>query len=258
VATKPDLHLSGDPAADKLISSNPFALLVGMVLDQQIPLEWAFTGPSLLAQRVPGKLEASTIAAMDPEALAAAFRTRPALHRFPASMAGRVQELAKLIVEEYGGDSAKIWKTAKSGEELRRRVEALPGFGKQKAKIFVALLGKQLGVQPPGWREESAPYSEEGSKLSIADIDSADTLALVREHKRQMKAAAKAAAAAKGGSAASQAAKAGRPGSKAGGSTGKAGGSTGKAGPAARKKAAARPVRTGTASAGRKRAATTA
>lgn len=193
MAKKPDLHLSGDPSADKLISSNPFALLVGMVLDQQIPLEWAFTAPSLLAQRVPGTLDAATVAAMDPEALAEAFRTRPALHRFPGSMAERVQEVAKLIVDQYDGDAAKIWKTAKSGEELRQRVEALPGFGKQKAKIFVALLGKQLGVRPEGWREQSAPFGEEGSTLSVADIESAETLAMVREHKRQMKATAKAA-----------------------------------------------------------------
>ena len=189
---KPQLHLSGDPKADKLISSNPFALLVGMVLDQQIPLEWAFTAPVLLADRMGVPLDARAIAGMDPDELASLFRQRPALHRFPGSMAGRAQQVAQIIVAEYGGKADDIWKTAKSGEELLARVEKLPGFGKQKAKIFVALLGKQLGAQPPGWQEASAPFGTEGSRLSIADIDSAETLALVREHKREMKAAAKA------------------------------------------------------------------
>jgi uncharacterized HhH-GPD family protein len=107
-------------------------------------------------------------------------------------MAGRVQDVARIVVDEYGGDAAKIWKTAKTGDELLKRVEALPGFGKQKAKIFLALLGKQMGVEPPGWREASAPFGKAGSRMSIADIDSAEALASVREHKRQMKAAAKA------------------------------------------------------------------
>lgn len=189
--TKRRLHLAGEQKADRLLSENPFALLVGLVLDQQIPLERAFAAPALLAERIGGRLDAKTIAVMDPERLADAFRTPPALHRFPGSMAGRTQELAKLIVSEYGGDPKAIWKTAASGRELLGRIEKLPGFGAQKAKIFLALLGKQLGVTPVGWREASAPFGEESSHLSIADIDSAEALELVREHKRQMKAAAR-------------------------------------------------------------------
>ncbi len=193
---KPQLHLSGDAKADKLISADPFALLVGMVLDQQIPLEKAFSSPAVLNERLGRKADAKAIAAMDPDELSEIFRRPPALHRFPASMGARVQDLARVIVSEYGGDPARIWKTATSGEELRKRVEALPGFGKMKAKIFVALLGKQLGVTPEGWREASAPFGEPGSRMSIADIDSAEALLSVREHKREMKAAAKAKASA--------------------------------------------------------------
>ncbi|MGO9197647.1 MAG: HhH-GPD-type base excision DNA repair protein [Acidimicrobiales bacterium] len=189
---KPQLHLSGDPASDKLISKDAFALLMGMVLDQQIPLERAFAAPAVLVTRLGKPLDAREIAGMDPEEFAAAFRQQPALHRFPGSMAGRVQEVARIVVAEYGGDASRIWRTAETGEELVRRVEALPGFGNQKAKIFVALLGKQLGVEPSGWREATAPFGVAGSHLSIADIDSAETLATVREHKRRMKQAAKA------------------------------------------------------------------
>jgi uncharacterized HhH-GPD family protein len=189
---KPKLYLSGDPEADALISRDAFALLMGMVLDQQIPLERAFAAPAVLVTRLGKPLDARAIAGMDSEEFAAAFRQQPALHRFPGSMAGRVQDVARIVVDEYGGDAAKIWKTAKTGDELLKRVEALPGFGKQKAKIFLALLGKQMGVEPPGWREASAPFGKAGSRMSIADIDSAETLASVRDHKRQMKAAAKA------------------------------------------------------------------
>src|SRR5579875_3267552 len=167
MAPRAKLHLSGNRDADALISRNAFALLVGMVLDQQIPLEWAFTAPLLLAERMGGApLDAAHVASADPD------------------------DLAKVIESEYGGAAERIWTTTASGKELVRRVEALPGFGAQKAKIFVALLGKQLGVQPEGWREASRPFGEEGSTLSIADITSPETLALVREHKRQMKAAA--------------------------------------------------------------------
>ena len=191
--TKRTLHLAGEQKADRLLTENPFALLVGLVLDQQIPLERAFAAPALLAKRLGPDvcLDAKTIAEMDPDELAEAFRTPPALHRFPGSMAGRTQELARLIVSEYNSDPAAIWKTARDGRELLARIEKLPGFGKQKAKIFVALLGKQLGVTPAGWREASAPFGAEQSHLSIADIDSPEALDLVREHKRQMKAAAR-------------------------------------------------------------------
>ena len=151
MATKqPHLYLSGVPEADELLSTDPLALLIGMVLDQQIPLEWAFEGPLNLTKRLGSKLDIRRIAQMSTDDLVGAFLDRPSLHRYPASMAARVQALCRLIIEEYDGDPARIWTTADTGEELLRRVVALPGFGMRKAKIFVALLGKQLGVGPPG------------------------------------------------------------------------------------------------------------
>lgn len=188
------LHLSGDPEADDLLTSNPFALLCGMVLDQQIPLEWAFSGPLRLEQRLGQPLDPADIAAMDPDGLAQVFAERPALHRFPGSNARRVQALAQIIVDDYDGQASRIWETAQTGQELYRRVKALPGFGEQKAKIFVALLGKQLGVQPPGWEDAAGPYGQDGTLMSVADITGPETLSQVREYKRAKKAAAKAAA----------------------------------------------------------------
>jgi uncharacterized HhH-GPD family protein len=190
------LHLSGDAEADKLLSEDPLALLIGMVLDQQIPLEKAFSSPRDLRQRMGGTLDAATIAATGPDQLGAIFAQRPALHRFPVSNAQRVQRLCQIVVEEYGGDAAAIWKTAPSGAELYKRVKALPGFGEQKAKIFIALLGKQVGAKPKGWQEASRPFGEPGSYLSVADITDPGSLARVRAYKAQKKAAAKAAAAA--------------------------------------------------------------
>jgi len=187
-----ELHLSQDPDADALLSSNPFALLIGMVLDQQVPLEWAFASPRELERRLGKALEPKRIAQMDPEALAAAFSGKPALHRYPGSMAARVQELAKLVVERYGGRTEAIWEGASPGAELFRRVKELPGFGEQKAKIFVALLGKQLGVRPEGWETVSAPFSDPGTFRSVADITDSDTLRKVREFKQALKAANKA------------------------------------------------------------------
>jgi uncharacterized HhH-GPD family protein len=195
------LYLSGHPEADKLLSKDPLALLIGLVLDQQIPLEWAFYGPFNLQQRLGRPLDAEKIAAMSEDALIAAFVARPALHRFPAAMARRVQALCQHLLSTYGGDAAKVWKTATTAPELLDRVRALPGFGEQKAKIFVALLGKQLGVQVTGWAEVAKPFGEAGTHLSIADIDSPEALTLVRQHKREMKLAAKAAPAAKKASA---------------------------------------------------------
>jgi uncharacterized HhH-GPD family protein len=186
------LHLSGDQEADAVISEDPLALVIGMVLDQQIPLEKAFSSPSVLRQRLGGTLDATAIAAMDPGELEQAFKERPALHRFPGSMAKRVQDVCRVIVDEYGGKADAIWKTAADGAALLERVRALPGFGEQKAKIFTALLGKQLGVQPDGWREASKPFGEAGSYLSVADITDAETLGKVRAHKAAMKAKAKA------------------------------------------------------------------
>jgi uncharacterized HhH-GPD family protein len=187
------LHLSGDPQADRLLSEDPLALLIGMVLDQQIPLERAFSSPRDLQERLGGKLNAATIASMGPGELAGIFAERPALHRFPASNAERVQQLCRIIVNDYGGDAAQIWEGSSTGTELLHRVKALPGFGDQKAKIFVALLGKQLGVRPPGWQEVSRPFGDAGTHLSVADITDGESLARVRAHKSQLKAAAKAA-----------------------------------------------------------------
>ncbi len=184
------LWLSQVPEADALLERSPLALLVGMVLDQQIPLEKAFTSPYVLTQRLGHDLDAAELASYDPEALAALFTTPPALHRFPGSMAGRVQALCQVIVEEYDGDAASIWTTAKDGADLLKRMKALPGFGEQKSKIFVALLGKQYGVQPTGWQKSAGAYGEKGSLLSVADIRDAASLAKVRAYKKQAKLAA--------------------------------------------------------------------
>jgi len=186
------LALSGDPDADTLLSKEPLALLIGMVLDQQVPLEWAFAAPHRLRQRLGGTLDAADIAERDPDQLAAVFSERPALHRFPGANAKRVQELCRIVVEEYGGKAERIWRTAKSGDELLRRLKALPGFGEQKARIFTALLGKQVGVQPPGWQEAAGPFGAPGSFLSVADVTGPDSLARVRDYKQARKAAAKA------------------------------------------------------------------
>ncbi|MDP9402693.1 MAG: Fe-S cluster assembly protein HesB [Actinomycetota bacterium] len=188
------LSLAQDPAADKLLTGDPLALLVGMVLDQQIPLEWAFKGPLMLKERLGGRLQAAEIASLDPGRLAEVFSQRPALHRFPASNAKRVQALCEMVVHEYGGRAERIWRTAGDGAELLRRLKALPGFGEQKARIFVALLGKQLGVRPPGWELAAGDYGRSGSFMSVADIDGPESLARVRQYKKEKKAAAKAGA----------------------------------------------------------------
>jgi len=188
-----NLHLSGNAEADRLISDDPLALLIGMVLDQQIPLERAFAAPAELRRRLGGSLDAASVAAMDPDEFIAAFVERPALHRFPAANAKRVQSLCRLVVDDYDGDAAAVWTTARTGPELVARVKALPGFGEQKAKIFVALLGKQLAVRPRGWRAAAGAFAEAGSHRSIADITDEASLTQVRSYKRQMKAQAKAA-----------------------------------------------------------------
>ena len=185
------LHLSGDPEADQLLSEDPLALIIGMVLDQQIPLERAFSSPRDLRERLGGQLKAAAIADMDPDKLAEVFSQRPALHRFPAANAQRVQQLCQIVLRDYGGDASRIWLGAQSGAELLKRVKLLPGFGEQKAKIFVALLGKQLGAQPAGWQDASHPFGDPGTSFSVADITGPESLARVRAHKAQMKAAAK-------------------------------------------------------------------
>ena len=190
------LCLAQEPDADALLSRDPLALLIGMVLDQQIPLEWAFKGPLHMTQRLGRDLDAADIAGRDPDELAKVFATPPAIHRFPGSMAGRVQQMCRVIADDYDGDAAAVWRDAKDGADLLKRVEALPGFGKQKAKIFVALLGKQLGVKAKGWREVAGEFGEAKSYKSVADIKDAKSLEKVRAFKKQMKADAKAKAAA--------------------------------------------------------------
>lgn len=194
------LRIAQEPAADELLARSPLAALVGMLLDQQVPMEWAFAGPHALAQRMGGDdLDAHEIAAYDPEAFTELFTAKPALHRYPGSMAKRVQQLCQFLVAQYDGEAAAVWNDATTGAELRRRLNALPGFGTQKAQIFLALLGKQFGVRPPGWREAAGPYGEEGSHRSVADITGPESLAEVRAYKQEAKQAAKAAkAAAKG------------------------------------------------------------
>jgi len=191
--TTTTLCLAQDAEADALLSREPLALLIGMVLDQQIPLEWAFKGPHTLRERLGRDLDAADLAQRDPDALAKVFATPPALHRFPGSMAGRVQELCRVIVENYDGDAANVWAGVTDAGELLKRIEGLPGFGKQKAKIFLALLGKQLGVRPKGWREAAGEFGEDRSYKSVADIRDAKSLEKVRAFKKEMKAAAKAA-----------------------------------------------------------------
>jgi uncharacterized HhH-GPD family protein len=191
VAT-PTLRLAQNPEADELLARDPLALLVGMLLDQRVPLEWAFAAPYRLAQRLGrDSLDAAELAAHDPEAFTKLMVGPPALHRYPAVMAGRIQTLCRHLVDAYGGDAAAVWRDADSGQELLRRLRALPGFGEQKARIFVALLGKQLGVCPPGWREAAGPYGEEGSRRSAADVTDADSLAEVRAFKQAAKQAAR-------------------------------------------------------------------
>jgi uncharacterized HhH-GPD family protein len=191
------LHLSGDERADRLISEDPLALLIGMVLDQQITIEQAFRGPAELVDRLGLRtpIDARRLASMDPATLTAAFARRPSIHRYPTSMAARVQEVCRVVADEYGGDAARVWKSATDGAELRDRVQALPGFGPRKSRIFVALCAKQLGVRPPGWEEASDPFGVPGAFLSVADIVDAESLEEVRRHKREAKAAAKAAGA---------------------------------------------------------------
>lgn len=191
------LQLVQEPSADALLESNPFALLVGMLLDQQIPMEVAFAGPKKLEDRL-GGLDAGTIADYNPDKFAELFAETPAVHRFPGSMAKRVQALSQVIVDEYGGNAASLWTAGDpNGPEVLRRLKALPGFGEQKAKIFLALLGKQYGVTPDGWRKAAGDYGKQGSHMSVADVVDKASLDQVRAYKKQMKAAAKEAKAAK-------------------------------------------------------------
>jgi uncharacterized HhH-GPD family protein len=186
------LNLPIDPDANELLSSSPLALLIGMTLDQQITMEHAFSSPYELQRRLGHDLDANELASYDLDALIAIFMQRPALHRFPKANAKRVQEVCRVLVEKYDGDASRLWTEAKTGEELYKRVNELPGFGTQKAQIFVALLGKRFNVRPRGWREAAGDFGGANVHYSVADITDERSLAKVREHKQQMKAAAKA------------------------------------------------------------------
>jgi uncharacterized HhH-GPD family protein len=179
------LPVTGDPEADKLLVDDPFALLVGMLLDQQVPMEWAFRGPSTLRERL-GTLDATAIAAMSAEAVEAVFRQKPALHRYPASMAKRTQALAVQVVDAYDADAAAIWRGVNDPAVLFDRLRALPGFGEEKAKIFLAILGKRLGVAPKGWEGVARPFGDTNPR-SVADIDSPEALLRVRAWKQEQK-----------------------------------------------------------------------
>ncbi|MEZ0091327.1 HhH-GPD-type base excision DNA repair protein [Streptacidiphilus sp. EB129] len=188
------LRLAQNPDADALLSRSPLAALIGMLLDQQVPMEWAFSGPYTVLQRLGGSdLDARLIAGYDPEAFAAVLSDKPAVHRYPGSMAKRVQQLCQYLVEHYDGDASAVWADAGTGAELLARLVELPGFGKQKAQIFLALLGKQFGVRPKGWREAAGAYGEKDSFRSVADITGPESLDKVRAYKQETKRAAKAA-----------------------------------------------------------------
>jgi uncharacterized HhH-GPD family protein len=184
------LTIAQDEAADEVLSTNAFALLAGMLLDQQFPMERAFAGPAKILDRF-GTLDPATIADAPPEEFAEICARPPAVHRFPGSMASRLQALAAHISTEYDGKAAALWQTAESGPELLKRLLALPGFGRQKAQIFVALLGKQLNVRPPGWRKAAGVYAEDGSYRSVADVRDASSLEKVRAFKKEQKALAR-------------------------------------------------------------------
>ncbi len=186
-----DLTVAGDAEADKLLNTDPLALLIGMLLDQQVPMEKAFHSPYDLRERLGGRLDCAEIATMDPAKLVEVFSERPALHRFPGSMAARTQAMCQALVDEFGGRAENVWEGAASGTDLLARLMSLPGFGKQKAQIFVALLAKRFGVTPEGWEQAAGAYGETGHR-SVADIDGSDALAAVRAYKRDMKAKAKA------------------------------------------------------------------
>lgn len=187
------LWLTGDETADRLLTEDPFALLVGMLLDQQVAMETAFAGPAKIAERM-GGWDVHAVADADPDAFAALCAQPPAVHRYPGSMAARIQAVARAVVEDHDGDVTRLWtERAPDAREVLRRLKALPGFGDQKARIFLALLGKQRGVTPAGWREVAGDYGAPDVHRSIADVTDADSLVKVRETKRALKAAARSA-----------------------------------------------------------------
>jgi len=188
--TAPAIPITGDDDADRLLERDPFALLLGMLLDQQVPMEWAFRGPHTLRERLGGRLDPTAIAQMDRDTFVGVCSSKPAIHRFPGSMGGRAWDLASAVTDHYGGDAARIWRDAGSGEELYRRLRELPGYGDEKAKIFIAILGKRLGAAPVGWEDAAAPFSDDQPR-SVADVADEASLQAVREWKKAKKAAKK-------------------------------------------------------------------
>ena len=183
------LPITGDADADRLLEENSLALMIGMLLDQQVPMEWAFSAPKLLEERL-GSLDATTIASLGPEKVEEVFRQKPALHRYPGSMAKRAYELCRVLVDEYDGRADAVWTSASDGADLLKRLKALPGYGEEKSRIFVAILGKRFGVAPDGWREAAGPFGEDTPR-SVADVDGPESLARVREFKKAKKAQGK-------------------------------------------------------------------
>ncbi len=186
MATK-SIPITSNDEANQLLVADPLALLIGMLLDQQVPMEWAFLGPHTLKERLGGTLDAGAIAAMDPTDVEAIFKAKPAMHRYPGSMAKRTHALCQFLVEHYDGDAAAVWADASSGDELYRRLRELPGYGDEKAKIFMAILAKRMGRAPAGWESAAAPFSDDQPR-SVADVSSAETLLQVRAFKKMMKA----------------------------------------------------------------------
>jgi uncharacterized HhH-GPD family protein len=184
------LAVTGDPGADELLNTDPLALLIGMLLDQQVPMEKAFHSPYDLKERLGGRLDAADIASRDPDELKQVFAERPALHRFPGAMAARTQELCRVVAERYAGDAAAVWSSTRTGGELFGRLRELPGFGDQKARVFTALLAKRVGVTPVGWEQAAGEYAAAGHH-SVADVDGPESLAAVRAYKKEHKSAQK-------------------------------------------------------------------
>ncbi len=181
------LYITGDASADELLNVDGTALLIGMLLDQQVPMEWAFAGPATLRTRL-GHLDATQIAAMDPEAFVAVCCEKPAIHRFPASMGRRIHEMCSVLASDFGGRGEGVWEGVATGGELYRRLRTLPGYGEEKARIFVALLGKRMEVQPDGWRDAAGKFGDDVPR-SVADVHDTASLGKVREWKKAQKAA---------------------------------------------------------------------
>ena len=184
------IPVTNNESANRLLCESPLALLIGMLLDQQVPMEWAFLGPLTLQDRLGGRLEADAIAAMDPDDFLQVCLTKPAIHRFPAAMAGRIQAVCQAVVDDYDGDAAQIWKGVRTGDALYARLRALPGYGDEKSKIFMAILAKRFGVRPRGWQETAAPFGDDNPR-SVADISSRERFDEVRAWKKMMKAKGK-------------------------------------------------------------------